>query len=178
MAETTGERIRQLRGDLSQAEFASKIGVHKEMVGKYERGQNVPGGDVLTRMHDVFGVSLDWLLTGQGQMHPAPRVDALNQEYRQVERAPQYDAKGRLIDETLGTYVFDAVISVYNECGARLTGNAGAVVSRIYNEIVELNLDTWEEKMGALRYALTQLRRRLQTSNQTEPGAAQGKQSA
>ncbi len=63
-----GERLRQLRGGISQLDFATKIGVNKELIGKYERGLNVPGGDILSRIHDATGVSLDWLISGKGNM--------------------------------------------------------------------------------------------------------------
>jgi len=44
------------------------LGVAKDTVGKYERGKIIPGGDVLARLRERFGVDLNWLLTGDGAM--------------------------------------------------------------------------------------------------------------
>ena len=61
-----GERIKTVRGSLSQKDFAKKIGVHLTTVQLYESG-NIPKGDVLQRIKEKFGVSIDWLLTGEGE---------------------------------------------------------------------------------------------------------------
>jgi len=58
-------RIKTVRGSLSQKDFADKIGVHITTVQGYEAG-NLPKGDILKRIHDIFNVSIDWLLTGEG----------------------------------------------------------------------------------------------------------------
>jgi transcriptional regulator with XRE-family HTH domain len=60
-----GRRIRQLRGfDITQAEFAGKLGVSQSQLSKYERGVVAPPADVLIRIKEQFRVSIDWLLTG------------------------------------------------------------------------------------------------------------------
>lgn len=60
-----GRRIRQLRGfDLTQDEFAKKLGVSQSQLSKYERGVVAPPADVLIRIKEQFRVSIDWLLTG------------------------------------------------------------------------------------------------------------------
>lgn len=72
MSESVGARMRRLRGDLSQDEFASRLGVHKETVGKYERDKMLPGSDVLTRLRQDWRVDINWLLTGEGEGAPVP----------------------------------------------------------------------------------------------------------
>lgn len=66
MSETVGSRMRFLRGTVSQDEFASHLGVHKETIGKYERDKISPGADVLTRLRLERQVDINWLLTGDG----------------------------------------------------------------------------------------------------------------
>ena len=61
-----GTRIKSVRGSISQKEFAKNIGVHVTTLQLYETG-NIPKGDVLQRIHSMFGVSIDWLLTGEGE---------------------------------------------------------------------------------------------------------------
>ncbi len=65
VAETIGTRLRQVRGDLTQAEFAAKIGVNKSLLGKYERDESAPGAEQLLRYKERAAVSVDWLLTGE-----------------------------------------------------------------------------------------------------------------
>lgn len=171
MAETTGERIRHLRGDLSQAEFASKIGVHKEMVGKYERGQNVPGGDVLTRMREVFGVSLDWLLTGQGQMR--------RDEAAPAAASPTTVEAQAAVNVGLYGQVLEQVAAVYQECGVTASlAQIGAKAAEIAGYLSSPDFSTNTDQAAALKYATTQLRSILRTANQAKPNDAQGKQSA
>lgn len=81
----TGERIRHLRGNLSQAEFAANLGVNKELIGKYERGLNTPGGDILKKMREVTGVSLNWLLTGDGDVF-VQSVESRSSQYQNVDK--------------------------------------------------------------------------------------------
>jgi transcriptional regulator with XRE-family HTH domain len=61
-----GRRLRQLRGfDITQAEFAERLGISQSQLSKYERGVAAPSGEVLMRIKSQFGVSIDWLLTGE-----------------------------------------------------------------------------------------------------------------
>ena len=62
---TISERIKLIRGSLSQSDFGAQIGVSQSAVQNYESGQ-IPKGDVLQRIHQNFKVSIDWLLTGEG----------------------------------------------------------------------------------------------------------------
>ena len=59
-----------VRGNLSQVKFAKKIGLPQRTIANYENGDNIPNAEVVTRISDIFGVSLDWLLKGQGAIHP------------------------------------------------------------------------------------------------------------
>ena len=60
-------RLRQLRKDkhLTQAQVASRIGVTPSMVSSYETDIRLPSYDVLMRIADVFGVTVDYLLCRQ-----------------------------------------------------------------------------------------------------------------
>ncbi|MBW1666750.1 MAG: helix-turn-helix domain-containing protein [Deltaproteobacteria bacterium] len=66
---------------MTQKKFASKIGVHVYTVQQYEAG-NIPKGDVLQRIHEAFGVNINWLLTGEGEPFPKdePKESPLNKE--------------------------------------------------------------------------------------------------
>lgn len=64
--EAIGRRIRELRGfDMTQAEFASRIGVVQSHLSGLERGAKEPCAAVLLAISREFGKSVDWLLTGE-----------------------------------------------------------------------------------------------------------------
>lgn len=56
--------IRNLRKNLglSQAELAKKLNVHQTAVSQWENGRTMPDIDSLTKIADIFGVSVDVLL--------------------------------------------------------------------------------------------------------------------
>jgi transcriptional regulator with XRE-family HTH domain len=58
-----GERIRELRerNNLDKTEFAKSIGVNKSSITRYEDGIRQPNLDVLIKIKETFGVTLDWL---------------------------------------------------------------------------------------------------------------------
>ena len=76
-------RIRQLRGLLTQREFAEKIGVQQQIVSFVENG-TMPGADILILISEKCGVSIDWLLTGKAKdAIESDRVREVEAEYRQ-----------------------------------------------------------------------------------------------
>ena len=63
-----GRRIRELRGfDMTQEEFARRIGVAQSHLSALEHGEREPGSSVLLAISREFGKSVDWLLTGEGK---------------------------------------------------------------------------------------------------------------
>ena len=59
-----GDKIKKYRTDLgmTQQDFASRLGVTGVSVSAYENGTRTPSFDVLIRIADLFGVSVDYLL--------------------------------------------------------------------------------------------------------------------
>ena len=81
------ERIKKLRRhlDLTQQEFADRIGVKRNTIANYEIGRNVPIDSVLALIVREFHVSEAWLRSGEGEMFaPAATsaLDALAQEQK------------------------------------------------------------------------------------------------
>ena len=64
------DRIRDLRKALqmTQQEFAAKIGASRNSIASYETGARVPLDSVLTLISRTFNVNETWLRTGEGQM--------------------------------------------------------------------------------------------------------------
>lgn len=74
-----GARIAALRrrAGMSQAELAKRLKVSASAIGMYEQGRRQPAADTLVALGDVFGVSVDYLLTGRVSETEAKTVDAL-----------------------------------------------------------------------------------------------------
>ncbi|MDD4000267.1 MAG: helix-turn-helix transcriptional regulator [Bacilli bacterium] len=64
--ESLNERIKQLRKEkgLTQTQLADLLGVTDKAVSKWEVGEANPDISLLTKLSEIFGVSIDYLLTG------------------------------------------------------------------------------------------------------------------
>ena len=62
-------RVRAVRqeAELTQEEFAKKIGYSKIQIHSVERGKVIPSNQFLEKVANVFSVSYEWLMTGKGQ---------------------------------------------------------------------------------------------------------------
>ena len=62
-----GSKITELRKGLkwSQADLGNKVGVSREIIGRYERNDALPSIEIAKNIADAFGVSLDFL-AGEG----------------------------------------------------------------------------------------------------------------
>ena len=56
------ERLRELRGDKSQADIARLLGVKQQNWARWENGVVFPGAETLHHICTTFHVSADWLL--------------------------------------------------------------------------------------------------------------------
>jgi transcriptional regulator with XRE-family HTH domain len=59
-----GERIRFIRGDMTQSEFADILRIKQAMISRYEANKETPSPKVLLRIGQFSGKSIEWLLTG------------------------------------------------------------------------------------------------------------------
>lgn len=70
-------RIKKLRKalDLTQHEFANRIGSVQNTITGYETGRRVPSNQVISLICKTFNVSETWLRTGEGEMF-SPKASA------------------------------------------------------------------------------------------------------
>jgi len=59
-----GRRIRELRSHSTQEEFAKELGISQAQLSKYELGQSAPPLGLLTKLREMRGKSVDWILKG------------------------------------------------------------------------------------------------------------------
>ena len=64
---TIGERIKIIRGTMSQADFAEMTKLNKATLSRYERDANVPDANAIVRICAACKISSEWLLTGAGE---------------------------------------------------------------------------------------------------------------
>ena len=88
---TFGDRLTAAReqASLSQAELARKLGVKKSTLVSWEDDLNEPRANRLQMLSGMLGVSLKWLLTGEGddvevQADPSATDQALLSEIREI----------------------------------------------------------------------------------------------
>ena len=62
------ERLKTIRGTMTQAEFANQLGIHKNTLGRYERGESNPDIVFCAKVCSIFGISPRWLIMGIGDM--------------------------------------------------------------------------------------------------------------
>lgn len=80
-----GLRIKQIRGPLSQKEFADQFQLSKSYINNLEHGSK-PSLEFLFKVSQAFDVSLDWLISGVGQMQrtPSPTLAKLLQLFNSL----------------------------------------------------------------------------------------------
>ena len=70
-----GARIAALRREagLNQAELAQRLQISPSAVGMYEQGRREPSADTLVAMAQLFGVSVDYLMSRTNSKTPYPK---------------------------------------------------------------------------------------------------------
>lgn len=136
------------------------MGISKQALANYERGERIPDATVLETYRAAYGVNLNWLLSGMGNMMdatPATTADEVG-----AASAPATDASGPASDLNIALLqrLGDLVESVFAECEQALpvraiTGEAGKLYTELSRTIFDL---TDEEVVDAV---LPVLRRRL-----------------
>ena len=99
------ERIRKVRKmlDLTQAEFAKKIGTTANVLTHYETGRRNPSKSVINNICKTFHVSEEWLRTGAGEMFVDISRDDQIMEFVQQTLATSPDSFQRRFAAMLST---------------------------------------------------------------------------
>ncbi len=70
----TGERLRLIRGDRSQKDFAELLGIGRTTLIRYEAGARPIDVELLVKLNLLFGTQPLWLLTGAGASEEGVRL--------------------------------------------------------------------------------------------------------
>ena len=151
------ERIKELRKvlNLTQQQFADRIGIKRNTIANYEIGRNDPVETVLVMICREFNVNREWLLNGIGEMF-APES---NDELEALAKKYGYSAAVQVLIEklmnlspeqqeavTVFLIEFAAGIQSMKDAGRDPAGNAFP-----QGEAPEMSID---EKVEAYRRAL------------------------
>lgn len=69
------DRVKKVRNyfGMSQSDFGKKISISRSAVWKIENGENTPSEQTLNLICKEFNINMDWLKTGDGEMHNYPK---------------------------------------------------------------------------------------------------------
>jgi transcriptional regulator with XRE-family HTH domain len=103
---TLGDKITMLRKqkNLSQGELADKVGISRDAIGKYERGDIMPTADKAKKMADLLGVSLDFLMSDAAKEEAVIEKDML---YRMQEIQKLPDNEKDKINSIIDAFIRD-----------------------------------------------------------------------
>ena len=48
--------------------MADDLNVHKNTIGRYIRNEKLPSAEMLYKIHKIYGININWLLSGRGAM--------------------------------------------------------------------------------------------------------------
>lgn len=85
----------RLRSGMTQQELAEKLNYTDKAVSKWERGESVPDISVLARVAEIFGVTVDHLITDHRHGR-APEKQAADAASGRAEEAPASDSQSNM----------------------------------------------------------------------------------
>lgn len=97
------ERIKYLRKslDMTQQEFAERIGVKRNTIAQYEIGRNEPIDSIFSLICREFNVNPEWLRTGDGDM------------FNVILEEDEYFAAATEISNENDTFAMNAIIEYW-----------------------------------------------------------------
>jgi len=75
--------------DASIAEVAKSLGVHRETIYAWKRGDQLPKGICLYHLKRMYGISIDWLLTGEENRTEGMQGSERDPELRELKEQLQ-----------------------------------------------------------------------------------------
>jgi transcriptional regulator with XRE-family HTH domain len=155
--------VRRLLGIEDRGQFAKALGVSKTMLAQYERGESEPTASKLGRYREVHGVSLEWLLTGEGPV------------FADATKAPNAPVR---VDPDLIERLYKLAQRVHADASIKPPAHMLAVeATALYNQLLArvTSLDDTAIVEAVIPVLEDELRARLAQA-EAEPGT--GKQSA
>jgi len=64
---TIAERIKYIRGSLKKSEFCRELGIFRNTLQMWEANKCFPGIESLLKLHKIFKININWLISGEGK---------------------------------------------------------------------------------------------------------------
>ncbi|WP_428562364.1 MAG: helix-turn-helix domain-containing protein [Solidesulfovibrio sp. DCME] len=172
---TIGERIRHLRGEKTQADFAGLTKIPKNTLGRYERGEIVPGGEAIALLCKSLEIDPNWLLFGDGPMRRGESAAEAPQAAPAPTPQPEEDFKmSDMITKTVEVLESDTIyrtalasnINAFHQA-VRSERLLAQLVERV--AALEAREERWaqiEARMTELEKENAELRRRLERQDE------------
>lgn len=101
----TGERIKEIRQHygMKQGDFAAALGIKASAISQMESNRIKPSLDTMLLINQKFGVNLNWLLSGRGDMLNSGAKDIRNKKLEDLQQflSAQLQEISRVKDESL-----------------------------------------------------------------------------
>ena len=109
---TLGNRIRLLRkeNNLTQQALAEKINISHPQLVRYETKDVQPPADVLKKLANTFGVSIDYLVNGDKDQKAKETLkdEILLKQFRKINSLPE--EKKSIVIDLIDAYLFRSQI--------------------------------------------------------------------
>lgn len=99
-----GDRLTRIRGQTTQAVFAPEVGLHKNTLGTYERGEREIGALSLAA-YVAKGWNANWMLTGEGPERLEAALQSQSQDLSEANLNIALEYTDDIIRATRATYV-------------------------------------------------------------------------
>ncbi len=84
---TLADRIKFIHGSLTKVEFARALGINRNTLLKYETNKGFPDFQKLQKIHKIFKVNINWLISGEGEPYikKSKRSIVVGSRYLKIE---------------------------------------------------------------------------------------------
>lgn len=175
------DRVKEVRGALTQKKFAEKLGVHTNTVSRWERGEQTPDQKDLCNILEIFkDVSPEWLLTGVGskekfdktvQVSKNDTETIFRQQQPSSDEAILFDSLGMVEGMGLLTKIYSSADPVYiRAINANLMAFADAVENKIVAKDTEKRLQELEADLAQMKNYIIEMRRQAESRDQDRLG--------
>jgi len=161
-----GERLKIVRGNIPQEDFAKLLDVHKNTLGRFEREEGKPNIEELQKILSALpDINPTWLLTGEGDMKRDAANKSEGDASRQTEKPKLREIGGEPVPQPTSEYLDRRLLaltlsrldSVFEEFKVKDPDDRAGVITDVYSSIVERNLARNHETVDGLAKSMSTL---------------------
>ncbi|WP_455476136.1 helix-turn-helix domain-containing protein [Bartonella sp. B17] len=146
--------VRRVLGFAERKQFANHLGITAGSIGTYETGISEPTASALSKYKEICGVSLDWLVTGEGEM------------FMDMTKAQAAGFKAPILPSGLMKKLARIAYTTYRDAKIKLPPeDIAEIAAELYGKLQELvqNINDMEEVELILPLLKLHLKRQIET---------------